>query len=99
MTKSKSKFNEALEEKATEEKTVPETIGVDGAQAAQPEAQNQVGYDSEMHSNQNECQEEESKGVPSQEPRVDLPADVDMDEEVPHTHQSQAKQVPGDQQQ
>ena len=52
-----------------------------------------------MHSNQNECQEEESKGVPSQEPRVDLPADVDMDEEVPHTHQSQAEQVPGDQQQ
>ena len=52
-----------------------------------------------MHSNQNECQEEESKGVPSQEPGVDLPREVDMDEEVPHTHQSQAKQVPGDQQQ
>ena len=52
-----------------------------------------------MHSNQNECQEEESKGVPSQEPRVDLPADVDIDEEVLDTHQSQAEQVPGDEQQ
>ena len=31
-----------------------------------------------MHCNQNDCQEEESKDGPFQEPRVDLPRDVDM---------------------